>query len=111
MAPTPRPSEIAASVREALASHDGYLRDAALLLGDWGFSLTGIRAPTQLWYGVHDDRNPPSTGQWWAERITSAQLHLTPTTHLATLLANWHAILRWSGETARSADEPVPTHP
>jgi pimeloyl-ACP methyl ester carboxylesterase len=86
-------ADIAASVREALACHDGYLRDAALLFSDWGFALSDVRCPTQLWYGAHDDRNPPATGQWWADQIEDADLTVTPTTHLATLLANWRTIL------------------
>jgi pimeloyl-ACP methyl ester carboxylesterase len=87
-------AEVAASAREALVCHDGYLRDAALLVSDWGFVLTDIRCPTHLWYGAHDDRNPPATGRWWADRIAGAELTVTPTTHLATLLANWDEILR-----------------
>ena len=86
-------TDVAASVREALACHDGYLRDAALFVSDWGFDLSDVRCATRLWYGAADDRNPPATGQWWAERVTGAELTLTPTTHLATLLANWPAIL------------------
>ncbi len=86
-------ADIAASAREALACHDGYLRDAALLFSDWGFALSDVRCSTQLWYGAHDDRNPPATGQWWADQITGAELTVTPTTHLATLLANWRTIL------------------
>ena len=86
-------AEVAASAREALACHDGYLRDAALLFRDWGFRFEDITAPTHLWYGAHDDRNPPETGQWWADRIPGAKVTITPTTHLATLLTNWPEIL------------------
>ena len=50
-------ADLAASAREALACHDGYLRDAALLFRDWGFS-SRHRCPTHLWYGAHDDRSP-----------------------------------------------------
>ena len=87
-------ADLAASVREALACHDGYLRDAALLYSDWGFDLSDVRCPTHLWFGAQDDRNPPSTGHWWADHIAGAELTVTPTTHLATLLANWPQILR-----------------
>lgn len=88
--------QLATSAREALAVHDGYLRDAALLLSPWDLPLGAIRCPTRLWYGEHDDRNPPSTGRWWASRVPGAELTVTPTTHLATLLANWPAILGWA---------------
>ena len=86
-------ADVAASAREALACPDGYLRDAALLVSDWGFDLSEVRCPTHLWYGAHDDRNPPATGQWWADRVTGAELKVGPTTHLSTLLANWPTIL------------------
>jgi pimeloyl-ACP methyl ester carboxylesterase len=86
-------STVATSAREALACHDGYLRDAALLMGDWAFEPSAIRCPTHLWFGTEDDRNPPATGQWWADRLVGARLDVTPTTHLATLLANWPSIL------------------
>jgi pimeloyl-ACP methyl ester carboxylesterase len=103
--------EVAASVREALACHDGYLRDAALLFSDWGFDPAEVRCPTYLWYGARDDRNPPATGRWWADRIAGSELTVTPTTHLATLLANWPAILdALVGEGARSPDEPSHPH-
>ena len=84
---------VAASAREALACHDGYLRDAALLMRDWAVDLSAIRCPTHLWFGADDERNPPATGRWWAEHIDGARLEVTPTTHLATLLANWPSIL------------------
>jgi pimeloyl-ACP methyl ester carboxylesterase len=86
-------SDVATSAREALAQDDGYLRDAALLCRDWGFDVEDITAPTHLWYGAHDDRNPPTIGAWWGDRIPGAQLTVTPSTHLATLLANWPDIL------------------
>jgi pimeloyl-ACP methyl ester carboxylesterase len=84
---------VAASAREALASHEGYLRDAALLFSDWDVDLAAVGCPTRLRYGAHDDRNPPAIGDWWAERIPGAELTVTPTTHLATLLAHWRDVL------------------
>jgi pimeloyl-ACP methyl ester carboxylesterase len=106
--------DIAACAREALVCHDGYLRDAALLFRDWGFDPAEVRAPTQLWYGAHDDRNPPATGQWWADRIAGARLQVTPTTHLATLLANWESILstlRRGFETGAERPPQPPARP
>ena len=85
--------EVAASVREALANSDGYLRDAALLFSPWGFDLGDIRCPAHLFFGLDDERNPPSNGEWWADRIPQAELTVTPTTHLATLLASWPTVL------------------
>jgi pimeloyl-ACP methyl ester carboxylesterase len=85
--------DVAASAREALADPDGYLRDAARLFSDWGVDLAAIGCPTHLWFGAHDDRNPPANGEWWRARVPHAGLTVTDTTHLATLLANWPAVL------------------
>ena len=87
------PAEVAASAREALACHDGYLRDAALLFSDWGFDLEDVRCPTHLWYGADDDRNPPANGGGGPTASPGPSSTVTPTTHLATLLANWPTIL------------------
>lgn len=62
-------AEIAAAVREALADHEGYLRDAALLFRPWDASVDEIDCPVHL---VPDE----------------------PDRHLSTLLANWEPILR-----------------
>jgi pimeloyl-ACP methyl ester carboxylesterase len=62
------PAQVAASVREALADHDGYLRDAALTFRAWDATAAEVRCPVHTWA---DDR----------ER------------HLSTLLANWEPIL------------------
>ena len=101
------PAAVAASAREALACPDGYLRDAALLFSEWGIDFDAIACPTHLWYGAHDDRNPPATGTWWADRIAGAELTVTPTTHLATLLANWPAILEWLSAEGGCAKEVI----
>ena len=65
---TRTPTEVAASVREALADHDGYLRDAALTFRPWDAGLDDVRCPVHTW---PDDR----------ER------------HFSILLAGWPEIL------------------
>ena len=86
-------ADLAASVREALVDHDGYLRDAALTFRAWTFDLRSIECPTTLWYGASDRRAMPG-GPWLAERIPQAELVVTPgRTHLATLLGSWPEVL------------------
>jgi pimeloyl-ACP methyl ester carboxylesterase len=86
-------AELAASVREALSNHEGYLRDAALTFRPWDFDVTAIRCPTSLWYGDQDQRAMPG-GEWLAARVPGARLHVVPgATHLATLLRSWEEIL------------------
>lgn len=60
--------QVAASVREALTDHDGYLRDAALTFRPWDATPADVRCPVHSW---------PDE----------------PATHLSTLLANWEPIL------------------
>ncbi|WP_243058898.1 alpha/beta fold hydrolase [Nocardioides sp. SR21] len=60
--------QVAASVREALADDDGYLRDAALTFRPWNATPEDVRCPVHTW---------PDE----------------PATHLSTLLANWEPVL------------------
>lgn len=86
-------ADLATSVREAVAQHDGYLRDAALTFRPWGFDLGSITCRTTLRYGASDRRAMPG-GPWLAERIPQADLVVVPgATHLATLLGSWPALL------------------
>ena len=87
-------ADLAASVREALARPEGYLRDAALTYRPWSFDVTAVRCPTWLWYGEEDERARPGGG-WLAARIPHARLQVVPgATHLATLLGSWESMLR-----------------
>jgi pimeloyl-ACP methyl ester carboxylesterase len=84
---------VAASAREALADHYGFLRDAALLHQPREVDVEAITCPTHLWYGGADERAMPGA-TWFAERIPQAALVVRPdTTHLATLAAHWTDIL------------------
>ena len=81
-------------VWEALVQPEGYLRDAALLLRDWDFDVSGVRCPVSVWVGDEDDM-ALSASSWWAERIPQAEVDVLPgTTHLAALLKQWPVILR-----------------
>lgn len=87
-------AEVAAAAREALAQHDGYLRDAALAFRDWDAAPEDVACPTHLWYGELDTAAPLVEGEELARRIPGARLVVRPeTTHLATLLRHWHDIL------------------
>ncbi|WP_107766675.1 alpha/beta fold hydrolase [Nocardioides terrigena] len=85
--------EVAASIREALADHHGYLRDAALLCRPWGVDVASVSCPVHLWYGERDGRALPGAA-WFAERVPHAEVVVRPgSTHLATLLEHWPEIL------------------
>lgn len=87
-------SEVAASAREALGSHDGYLRDAALTFRPWDARPEDVRCPARLFYGELDRNAPPRNGAALAARIPGAVLVVRPgSTHLATLLRHWEDTL------------------
>lgn len=91
----------AASAREALARTDGFLADAAVLACPWDVALEDVGVPVSLWYGEHDERQPPALGGELARRLPRARLHVSPTTHLATLATQWEAILADLAQTLR----------
>jgi pimeloyl-ACP methyl ester carboxylesterase len=85
---------IAAAVREALASPDGYLRDAAIAFRHWDFRPERITCPTYLWYGDLDTNASVRNGRWLADTIPAATLVIRErTTHLAVLHDHWDEIL------------------
>lgn len=86
-------ADVAASVREALAQHEGFLRDAAVTFRPWAFRVEDVACPTTLWYGERDSNVPPANGDELASRLPHATLRLRDTTHLATLLTGWDEIL------------------
>lgn len=88
------PAGVAASVREALASPEGYLRDAALLFSPWDHAPEEVTAPTHVWSGGLDERSAVTATPGWVDRFADATVVVRPgTTHLATLLEHWPAIL------------------
>jgi pimeloyl-ACP methyl ester carboxylesterase len=87
-------AELAAGVREALASPVGYIRDVLALLGDWEVRPEGVRSPTWLWYGAEDRNAAPRHGEWLAQRVPGSTLVVREqTAHLGALLLHWDEIL------------------
>ena len=84
---------VAAAIREALAQHDGYLRDAALAFRNWDRRPDEVTCPTHLWYG---ETTPPSRSPRARSLRSSSRSRLVVrpgTTHLCTLVTHWHDIL------------------
>ena len=76
--------DVAAAAREALAQHDGYLRDAALAFRDWDRRPEDVACPTYLWHGELDTAAPLAEGEELARRIPGSRLVVRRgTTHLA----------------------------
>jgi pimeloyl-ACP methyl ester carboxylesterase len=88
------PAEVAASVREALAGPDGYLRDAALLHRPWQHGPAEVRCAVRAWFGELDDRSGADAAADLLAGLSDVEVVLRPrTTHLATLVAHWPDVL------------------
>jgi pimeloyl-ACP methyl ester carboxylesterase len=88
------PTAIAASVREALARPDGYLRDAALLARPWPAEPSDVRAPVRAWFGEDDDRSTPEAAAALLAGFADLEVVVRPrTSHLATLVDHWPEVL------------------
>lgn len=84
----------------------GYAQDLRLLGEPWGFPLTDIRVPVQLWHGDQDAVIPLRHSAYLASVIPSATLHVCPGeahlllwTHLAEIL------MLAAGMESRDADQ------
>jgi pimeloyl-ACP methyl ester carboxylesterase len=69
---------LAADLREALTSYDGYARDNLAWGGDWDLDLAAVSSPTWLWYGDEDRLVPADHGRWLHERIAHSTLVIRP---------------------------------
>lgn len=65
------------SMRNALATGIwGWFDDDVAWVDDWGFDLAGIEVPVAIWHAEDDKFMPPSHGEWLAEKVPGATLHL-----------------------------------
>lgn len=88
------PAAVAASVREALASPEGYLRDAALLSRPWEHGPAEVRCPVRAWFGEDDDRSAAAAAAGLLAGFGDLEVVVRPrTSHLATLVAHWPGVL------------------
>jgi len=67
---------VMASEREGQRAGLAGGRDDSLAeLASWGFDLSDVRIPLQLWHGRHDQFVPFSQGQWLAAHVPGAEIH------------------------------------
>lgn len=85
----------AASIRDALRSGVwGWFDDDVALLGDWGFELSEIEVPVDLWHGNDDRFVPQAHGRWLADQVAGANVHLLEGHgHLSLAVAHFGQIL------------------
>jgi pimeloyl-ACP methyl ester carboxylesterase len=87
-------AELAAGVRESLASPVGYIRDVLAFLDHWEVRPEEVRSPTWLWYGAEDRTAAPRHGEWLAQRVPGSTLVVREqTAHLGVLLLHWDEML------------------
>ncbi len=55
---------------------EGWLDDTLAFTKSWGFDLSDIIAPVQVWQGADDQMVPHTHGKWLFENIPDAETHL-----------------------------------
>lgn len=81
--------QIAALIQDGLKNGVyGMVDDDLAFVSPWGFSPSDIRRPLQIWQGEHDLMVPYSHGQWLADHIPGADVHLSPEDGHLTLVAH-----------------------
>jgi pimeloyl-ACP methyl ester carboxylesterase len=66
-------------VPEAVRFGGAGMRDDSLCdVAPWGFELSSIRVPVQVWHGAHDWFVPFQHGEWLAAHVPGAEAHLDP---------------------------------
>lgn len=82
-------TELVAKDQSGLAPGDeGWWEDGVAHLAPWGFDVSDITIPVQLWHGADDQFVPFQHGQWLAARIPGVDAHLSDTGGHLTLAVN-----------------------
>jgi pimeloyl-ACP methyl ester carboxylesterase len=71
--------EVASEFRHALeVSYYGWMDDDLEFVQPWGFDITKIKKPVELWQGDEDFMVPHAHGKWLASKIPTAKLIFEP---------------------------------
>lgn len=71
--------ETAASFRQALhIGYSGWMDDDLAFVRPWGFDITSIQKPVELWQGNDDFMVPHAHGYWLETKIPTATLNFVP---------------------------------
>lgn len=74
-------------------SHQGYVKDATLLMQDWGYDLTHIEKEILLWWGEEDRNNPISSLQFFENHLKHSHTFLHPLEGHFNFLSRWDQVL------------------
>lgn len=70
---------VAASYRQALEkTYYGWMDDDLAFVKEWGFPISKISQPVELWQGNDDFMVPHAHGYWLASKIPTAKLNFVP---------------------------------
>ena len=90
------------------ATVDGPAWDGHLHSMPWGFELSSVRVPVDLWYAEDDRIVSAAMGRWLAPRLAQAHTHYLPDDgHLSLIIARAGEYLADLASAMRSP-EPVP---
>jgi pimeloyl-ACP methyl ester carboxylesterase len=92
---------LALDFREALLLGDeGWFEDDVAFCTPWGFDVTDIRVPVQLWHGESDTSTPVDHGRWLAAHLPSVDAHFVEGDH--TTIESEHEEDAWGWLLAKS---------
>jgi pimeloyl-ACP methyl ester carboxylesterase len=78
------------SVAQGMA---GIERDLELQVEAPDVAWSAVSSPVDLWYGSRDTTAPPAFGEWWAESLPNATLHVFPGEGHLIALTRWNDVL------------------
>jgi pimeloyl-ACP methyl ester carboxylesterase len=68
-----------AQMRDGLSQGpDGFIDDSLTDIRPWGFELSSIKVPLQLWHGMEDRLVPLSHAKWLGAHLPGAEIRLEP---------------------------------
>jgi pimeloyl-ACP methyl ester carboxylesterase len=83
--------DMAAGMRRALSrGFDGWIDDDLAFVQEWGFDLSAIDIPVQIWQGDDDLMVPYSHSRWLASKIPTSELIFIPENGHISLVVNHH---------------------
>jgi len=72
---------------------DGFATIGLAADADWGFTPPQVTADVLLAYGADDERVPPAHGEWYRDRLPSAELQLWPGVGHLVVVPAWGRVL------------------
>jgi pimeloyl-ACP methyl ester carboxylesterase len=89
-------SYFVSNMREALRPGiQGWRDDDLAFVRPWGFELSQIGSPVQIWQGAQDRMVPFAHGEWLSAHVPRADIHLEPRVGHITLFDKYPVVHQW----------------